>query len=174
MFFFDLEACPKNNEPLEVAAVDSQGETLFHSVVESGYGEPDPVNHRKGLTPAVVGRGQTREFVEQALAKCFSGSVVVSWNLAFDRKFFPRAFANAASCVCALLRYSPYVGNFIDEYNGFHRQSLGSAMKRIGFQWTGPPHRSLHDALATRAVWLWMLQHPADILEAKSASNEFF
>jgi hypothetical protein len=75
----------------------------------------------------------------------------VIYNADFDRKFVD--LADAAEVQCAMLEFADYVGDWSDYWGNNRWQSLATAARVSGHEWTGAAHGALADALACRHVW---------------------
>ena len=61
---------------------------------------------------------------------------------------------------CCMLEFPEYYGRLHKEPWPYQWQSLKFAARFVKYEWFGPQHRALSDALACRAVWRYMMKNP--------------
>ena len=166
--FLDIEttgnqdAAPGKDTILEIAIVDNDGRTIMNTLVNP---ERSIGNTKLGITDDDLKNKKTLCKLWPMIETLVTGCHVVMYNADRDRKYFPKDLAAAGHISCAMVRFAPIYGEY-DKYHGDYRfKRLIDATNYIGYKWTGKKHRALHDALACRAVWLWM-EHRDDFNSA--------
>ncbi len=159
MLYIDIEttgnqgSAPGKDTIIEIAIVDDAGHTVMNTLVnpERPIDETKPWVKDKDLQGKKTLR-QIWPLIEAVVTGCH----VVMYNAERDKKYFPKNLSAAGHVSCAMKRFAPIYGEY-DKYHGDYRfKKLTEATKYIGYKWEGKPHRALPDALACRAVWLWM------------------
>jgi DNA polymerase III epsilon subunit-like protein len=62
--------------------------------------------------------------------------------------------------ISCMLEFAEYYGRLHKEPWPYQWQSLKFAARFVKYEWFGPQHRALSDALACRAVWRYMMKNP--------------
>jgi DNA polymerase-3 subunit epsilon len=146
-------SAPGKDTILEIAIIDDAGNTVMNTLVNPER----PIDETK---PSIKDEDlQSKKTIRQIwplIEAIVTGCHVVMYNAERDKKYFPKNLSAAGHISCAMKRFAPVYGEY-DKYRGDYRfKKLTEATKYIGYKWEGKPHRAMPDALACRAVWLWM------------------
>jgi DNA polymerase III epsilon subunit-like protein len=156
--FLDTETTglhPPRDKLIEVALVDENG----HPVIDTLVNPLCPIGDAKkihGITDEMVRNAPNLREFWPAIEAVVTGCHVIIYNKDFDTKFFPNRLMAAGHISCCMERFAPAYGEWNEYHGNFRWQKLATAVNFIGYDWEGPPHRALSDALACRAVWNWL------------------
>lgn len=163
--FLDLETTGLNksgdDEPVEIAIIDDSGEDVFCSLVR-------PVNRASwpraeeihGIGPGHVKDMPTWATIEPIALEIMQRDLVVIYNAPFDLSFF-----NLSDCriryACAMRRLSD-----LRERDGLGDRwlTLSDAAALAGHD-LAYAHDAKADALACRALWVWLDEYERKISE---------
>lgn len=133
---------------VEVAIVDDLGRVVIDTLVNPRRPIPRQATNVHGISDdMVLGKPTLGELLPR-IREVIAGEQVVIYNAQFDTPFFPGQLRQARMVSCAMTR-------FAEELGGSWRK-LEVAARHVRHRWTGDAHRALADALACRAVWLWL------------------
>ena len=133
---------------VEVAIVDEDGRAVIDTLVNPQRSIPWQARNIHGISDDMVRGMPTLDQVLPHVRQVIAGEQVVIYNAEFDTRFFPDRLRHARMVSCAMTR-------FAQELGGPWRK-LDVAARHVRHRWTGDPHRALADALACRAVWMWL------------------
>ncbi len=161
--FLDLETTGVGtaDEIVEIALVDGNGETILNSLVKASADIHPAAGKMHGITKDMLSDAPTINELEEEIIGLISGKRVVSYNISFDMRFLTgkmRSVTGAESC--CMLRFADYFGRLSKEMWPYQWQTLQFAVRFVKYEWSGPHHRALSDALACRAVWRHMNKNP--------------
>jgi DNA polymerase III epsilon subunit-like protein len=157
--FLDIEttgnqdAAPGKDTIIEIAIVDDNGRTIMNTLVNP---ERSIGNTKIGISDGDLKNKRTLRQLWPMIETLVTGCHVVTYNAERDKKYFPKQLAAAGHISCAMARFAPIYGEY-DKYHGDYRfKKLTDATAYIDYKWVDRKHRALPDALACRAVWIWM------------------
>ncbi len=157
-----LDPVEAQDEIIEIAVVGPTEKTVLQSLVrpvgKTTWDEAQAVN---GIAPADVADAPLLSELEpQLVAAVQDAEFVVIYNGPFDLGFLPPRVREIAApkTRCAMRAFSLWTGEWSDTRDDFRRHKLGDAAAVTSYQWSGPAHRALADAQATRHVWTWLLE----------------
>lgn len=134
---------------VEISIVDEAGSVLLDTLVDPEGRQSHPEAFAKHQLEAsmLIGKPTIRELGPR-IRELTRGKLVVAYNIDFDRKFLGDALSDAGAFRCAMNRFNNVT-------NGVQAK-LEAAVEHIGYQPEGDFHRARADALACRALWIWM------------------
>jgi DNA polymerase III subunit epsilon len=153
----DTETTSLTGYLVEIAVIDRQGKTLFHSLVkpEVPVSEGARVVHQ--IPDEELAKAPTLPHIwEDFMAALHDRMTIVTFNAQFDKSTLERDTARyglvmpKAEWQCLMLRYAEYVGEWSQYHGNYRWQRL-----------PGGDHRALGDALAALEV----MRHMAVYLE---------
>ena len=148
---------PDRDELLEIAIVDELGNTLVDTLIRPKRRQWPVAQGIHGIAPQDVKAAPRLEDVTPKLAAAVSGKRLVIYNAAFDMGFLPEAVGRAAALVeCCMEVFAEEYGEYSDYHGDYRWQSLDTAAHYVDHAWCGSPHRARSDAMACRAVWLYL------------------
>ena len=166
----DLETTglEQNDEPVEIAVIDENGHTLLEKFVRPTIPIPQDATGIHGIADVDVREAQTIVELLPEL-KQFSDRHWLSYNYEFDSRLLRQGLAarrhhrppwsGAVDDHCIMrLYHAYYYGSYRDPASWI---SLKEAMQQCGLKRIGPEHRALSDALAARAVLLYIVNQPS-------------
>lgn len=158
--YLDLETTGLNldgqDEIVEVAITDSDGNSIIHSLVKPVLKTEWPhAQAIHGISPEDVSVAPTLHQISEEIALAIKDKVVAIYNAAYDTKFLRDVIPEARAVECAMLKFAKFYGEK-KARGGYKWQKLSFAADHFGHQWTGKAHSALADALACRAVWIGM------------------
>lgn len=149
----NMDSAPGKDTIIEIAIVDDAGRTIMNTLVNP---ERSIGNTKLGISDNDLKNKKTLRQIWPLIEAIVTGCQVVMYNAERDRKYFPKNLSAAGHVSCAMKRFAPIYGEY-DNYHGDYRfKKLTDATKYIGYKWKGKHHKAFPDALACRAVWLWM------------------
>ena len=157
-FFLDTETTglhPPHDKLVEVAIVADDGGIALDTLVnpKRAIGLATQIH---GISDEMVETAPTMETLWPQIRNIITDNHVVIYNAQFDTRFFPDQLNCAAKISCAMLRFAPIYGEMHPYHGNYTWQKLTTAATCIDYEWAGNAHRALADALATRALWIWM------------------
>ena len=167
--FLDTETTGLHNddEILEIAIVGSDGSVLINTRVKptckKAWPEAEAIH---GISPADVANAPTWDQVVEQVKATLAGKRVVIFNARFDESMLVRScracgidygwVAEIESC-CAMREAADFYG----ATNKYGTISLINAALRAGVEFQGAAHSALADTLATRDVFLKIMEQRA-------------
>ena len=164
--FLDTETTGLNahygDELVEIAIVDSEGNTLLNTFVkptQNAYWNEAQRIH--GISPAMVENAPTFEELKPTITQICNGKTVVIYNADFDLSFLDDCLIGS-KIECCMERFAAFYGEWNEYYGNYKWQNLSIASAYVGYKFEGKAHRALADTLACRAVWNY-LENPLNI-----------
>jgi len=146
-----------SDEIVELAILDNRGKPLVNQVVRPARRKLWPEAQRiHGISPAMVANAPKLDELLPQLARAIHGCVVVIYNAAFDRQFFPSELFDDSRVECAMLRYAAWKGDWNPRYANPRWHKLHVAARDTGFRTDIEWHRALGDTMACRHVWRYL------------------
>jgi DNA polymerase III subunit epsilon len=165
--YLDVETTgldPMIDEVLQIGMVDDhfQGAILDILVKPNRLNEWPKAEAIHGIGPADVREALPLEAYLTFINSVCAGQTVVMYNVAFDAGFLwyngHQPEANFQCCMLAFANYRRQPGGRNGGYKWF---KLEAAAHFVGYEWQGPKHSAVSDALATRAVWHYLKKEKA-------------
>jgi DNA polymerase III epsilon subunit-like protein len=146
-----------SDEMVELAIIDEFGEPLINRLVRPAQKKAWPDAQRiHGISPAMVADAPALDDLLPDIGAAIRDCVVVIYNAAFDRQFFPRQLFAGSRVECAMLRYAAWKDDR-DPRSGKPRwHQLQAAARATGFRTQVAWHRALGDTIACRHVWQYL------------------
>lgn len=158
--YLDTETTGLNagyDELLEIAIVDSLGVPLLNTLLKPlVFTEWQEAQNIHGITPMMVANAPTFSDIFSKIEAVVKDQDVVIYNADFDTAFLGSLLASAKSVKCCMLAWAKHVGEWSEYHGNYRWHKLVDAAETVYFKWTGEAHRALPDALACRAVWLYL------------------
>ncbi len=145
------------DEVVQVAVLDSGGETLLSTLLRPAQSIPVEVVRIHGITDARVASAPAFAEVRHELQALVAGKTVIAYNAEFDSRLLTQtAFRHRVPVLnarweCAMKRYSAFVGRWSERYGNY----AYVALPRKGAL-AGQLHDALADCQATRELILEM------------------
>lgn len=162
--YLDLETTgldKKKDEIVEISIVDDAGKTILNSLVKSTVDIHPEATKTHGITKNMLAEAPTVKDLEEDIIELLTGKHVVTYPISFDMRFLTYQMRNViAAESCCMLEFAEYYGRLHKEPWPYQWQSLKFAARFVKYEWFGPQHRALSDALACRAVWRYMMKNP--------------
>lgn len=151
---------PLSDEVLQVSLIDGSGDVLLDSYVRPvrifSWPDAEAIHGISSGEDSVVWSSPTFADLVSTLREHLAGKILVAYNLNFERSFLGCVMDVLLSARCAMEEFAAYHARGNDlGYPKWHKLSF--AADYIGHDFDiGDQHNSLHDARATRAVWLFL------------------
>jgi len=159
--YFDIETTglDKKDEVIEIAIVDDSGKTLLDSLVKSKVDINPNALKIHGITKDMIADAPTLKDLEDEIVKLVGNKCVVAYKISFEMRFLTdRIRRSIAAESCCMLKFAEFFGRLNNEPWPYQWQTLKFASRYVKYDWYGPHHRALSDALACRAVWQYMMK----------------
>ncbi len=156
--YLDIEVdgiTPPRDTLYEIAILDDDGNTVLDTLINTerplGNGQ-----RFRGLSEENFINKPTLRELWPTIDAIVTGHHVVIFNADHDCKFFPKRLAAAGHISCSMKRFAPIYGEYSAYHGSYTFKSLKEAARYIGYEYEGPPHHALTDALTCRALGRWM------------------
>jgi DNA polymerase III epsilon subunit-like protein len=160
--YLDTETTGTNyrDKIVEIAIVDDKGNALINTLINPVIPIPRHATRLHGITNAMIQNMPEICDIEDQIADAVRGSYVIIYNARFDMMFLSDRIRDAMKgAVCCKERLDKFNAE-VNYFGGISGASLIRAAAAINYTWQGNPHRALSDALATRAVWQYLMRRP--------------
>lgn len=153
---------PDHDEVLEIAIIGDDGKVLLHTLIKpiNNVSWPD-AEAIHGITPEMVQDAPELSEIAPQIEAAVKGQEIIIYNAGFDTAFLGSLLSSANSIKCCMEAWAEYVGDWSDYHGSYTWQKLIDAADAVYFEWPSEAHRALADALACRAVWLYLVD-PAE------------
>ena len=142
---------------VELAIIDDNGNALINTLLNPGMPIPNDAYAVHGISDEMVKDAPTLEQIEPEIIRIVGEKPVVIYNAKFDSQYLTAKIRRAMGKVtCCMQRFAPVYGEWNSRHRTYRWQALPVAVDHIGYDWKGSAHRAVTDALACRAVWLWL------------------
>ena len=149
----DLETTSLSGAIVEIAVVDREGNTLFHSLVNPQVPITEEARAVHRISDEEVAQAPTLPKVWDAFMRALEGrQVIVTYNTEFDKSILDGEvqryglIRSQQTWHCLMRKYAEYVGDWSDSWHDYRWYPL-----------PGGTHRAVGDALAALAL----MQHMA-------------
>jgi len=151
------------DEIIEIAIVDASAAPLINSLVKNEVEIHPKALEKHGITKDMTADAPTLKEIEDDIIKAVKDKHVVAYNSRFEMRYITGRIKNAiAMPSCCMLEFADYYGRLKNEPAPYQWRTLKFASRHVKYQWSGPHHRALSDALACRAVWQHMMKNQND------------
>lgn len=159
-----------NDEIIEVAVIDFNGEVLIDSLIRPSISIPREASKIHEISDMLVAEAPTLDILWRSIRTILKNRVVAIYNSEFDMRILKQSAEKHnipwnlqfASEFCIMKLYADYYGDWNDFHNSYTWQSLEDASKQCGIDLPNT-HRAKDDALLAREV----LFHIADKMPPK-------
>lgn len=143
----------KNDELLQIAIIDMNGNTLFYHLIKPNHRKSWPkATDINGITPAMVkSENEIDVYLDQLIGIFEKASCVIGYNVDFDLEFIKAAGVSYSGPTIDVMKdYANYRGIY-DSYHGHNRWfKLSACASHFGYDWgNDTQHDSLSDVKAT-------------------------
>ncbi|WP_255417053.1 3'-5' exonuclease [Photorhabdus sp. CRCIA-P01] len=108
------------------------------------------------MTPEMVAEAPALSNVAHQIEAAVKDQDVVIYNANFGTSFLGSLLSSAKSVHCCMFVWSNHIGEWSEYHGDYLWHKLVDAADSVHFELTGETHRALSDALACRAVWLYL------------------
>ncbi|WP_062270751.1 3'-5' exonuclease [Endozoicomonas arenosclerae] len=146
-----------NDEIIEIAIINDDGETLLNTLVKPtrhDYWPEAQAIHR--ISPKDVACAPTHDELRPTIRALLQDQEVVIYNKAYDSQYLGTELGAAKNVQCCMLLFAEHYGEWNCRYGNYQWQNLKKASQYVLHKWEGEAHRALSDTLATRAVWHYL------------------
>lgn len=158
--FLDLETTGLDSyqdEIVEIGIVAGDGtillDTLVKPIQKDSWNQAQKIH---GISPEMVKDAPTLNDIIAKIKELLFGKKVVIYNAAFDFDFLPEECLEWDNTYCCMLAFSEYYGQWSDYHGNYKWHKLIKAANYVHYEFEGDSHRAFADALASRAVWLYL------------------
>lgn len=146
------------DEILEIAIVDYEGNILLDKLVRptknDHWMDAEKIH---GISPEDVAGAPTINEIRDEIADIIKDKHLVIYNSKYDMTYLNELNISPGEVSCCMLWWSDKFGEWNEYYGNRTWQPLRTAAAAVRFEWPEKgPHRALSDALACRAVWMYM------------------
>lgn len=146
----------KDAEIVEIALLNNNGETVFHSLIKPSKPIPEEAIKIHRITNLMVQDAPSFADIAIPLLEILSNKTIVAHNANFDRKRLNYEFSRCnldlnAKWECTMLMSSP---------KGQKWNRLGEAMQQLNIHLNGVGHRALFDAECCRQILIAISKKP--------------
>ena len=153
------------DEIVEIAVVDLDGEVLLDTLVKPTISVPAESSRIHGIVDADLAQASTMADLLLPLYQISGSRGFTSYNVAFDSRMLQRSLVAAGArrppgwegarfnwqhCIMEL--YAQYYGEWSEHHGSYTLQSLARALDQCRLTADGPMHRALGDAQAALTV----------------------
>ncbi|WP_151765803.1 3'-5' exonuclease [Acinetobacter colistiniresistens] len=138
----------RDSEIVEIAVLDQNGATVFHSLVKPSKPIPAQVIAIHGITNEMVQDAPTFSEIAIPLLEVLSNKNIVAHNAYFDRKMIEYEFSKYNFCLNAHWECTMLLST--ERYKKWNK--LNEAMAMFGLKSNGVAHRALSDAECCRQI----------------------
>jgi len=161
--YLDLETTgvkPNRDEIVQIGILDDDNNILMDTLVRPIHNRSWPkAESIHGISPIDVKDAPALDELRPQIIEAVKGKDVVIYNSGFDSRFLPDELTHAASVEDCMEPFAAIYGERNRRYGGFKWQKLETAARYVSHQWTGQSHRAIHDCMATRSVWHYILKN---------------
>jgi DNA polymerase-3 subunit epsilon len=154
--------CVDNDEILEIAIIDSNGEVLMNTLVRPEQRTSWPEAQRiHGISPQDVESAPTLAQIKDEIREIVAGRIVVIYNAEYDQAMLGDCIGTAEDVMCCKIGFMQEYAFIFEETERWHK--LVSAAHYVDHDWgQDAAHRAIYNANATLSVWRWLhRQYPA-------------
>ena len=157
--YLDLETTGlgSDDEILEIGILDDNGAVLLDSLVKpvwhTSWPEAQAIN---GIAPEDVEHAPSLDDIRLLIVESVRDKRVVIYNADFDTRFLPYELRYATCVECCMLTFAGRYGEWRSDRGSYQWKKLSFAADYVLHQWQGTKHRTIHDCMATRAVWRYL------------------
>lgn len=148
---------PVENEILEIAIVNDQGDILLDSLVRPVRNTTwEQAQKIHGISPHDVAKAPTLKELGDTIWRSVLDRDVVMYNAKFDTGFLGELLNETKSIQCCMQTFAKVYGVWDIKRDSYKWQRLSMASDFVGYDWSGLAHRALADALACGSVWRYV------------------
>ena len=154
--FLDVETT--NEEiPVQVALIDSNGETMFCEFIKqdnSFYKKINQKSHCGIYDEDLINARYTWSEASKIIQYMLRGRIVWVYNLDYDMKFFSCKLSSAFRSNCAMKRFSNFYGDYSLDWKGDNPvfKSLSFASNYFDINFTEGKYKVINDVYKLRAL----------------------
>lgn len=142
---------------VELALVNHDGQTIFHSIVCPSQIIGSYQLQQKGIEYSEIINSPSWTEVLNEVSPLLRNRHVVIHNSDYDLQFIPLEISNTFTSHCSMKRFGPYAGHYRYKYGTYPYISLEQIASTFNWKYEDPgPHRAIPDCLMARQLWQWM------------------
>jgi DNA polymerase III subunit epsilon len=158
-YYIDIETTGleyPQHEIIEIAIINDDGETVFHSLFRPQCNTCEGSSHITGISDEMVKNAPKWDDLKSQVCALLDGAVVIIFNSAFDAQFLGSALYKS-KVICAMKLFSRLYGEWSEKYKNWKWQSLRTAVQHITGESYHTAHRAEPDAMDCRTVFNWCI-----------------
>ncbi len=155
----------RDDEIVEIAIVDHEGNTLIDTLVRPNRPIPTTATRINGISNEMVKLARPWPILWPQIRSVLAGRLVVIYNAEFDLRMMQQSHAQYRqpwreniNALCAMKLYAQYRGEWDPTRRAYRNYKLDVARQQCGLALPNS-HRAMADAQLARALFHYMADH---------------